>query len=280
MTTLEESYRACRALVRQANSNFAWTFRVLPAEKRRGMEALYAFARRTDDLGDSSEPLDAKRQQLRHWRAEFLDALSGSAADPLLAAVVDTVHRFDIPERHLLEIIDGVECDLSPVTYGTFAELRQYCYLVASAVGLACIRIWGFSNEEVFEPAIECGIAFQMTNILRDLREDAENDRVYLPQEDLVRFGITKLDLLDAKNRPALAELIEFEVARTRQCYEGAAATRQYLSPEGQRIFSLMCDTYRSLFDELARRGPGILRERVRLTWQKKLTIAARSVFA
>jgi 15-cis-phytoene synthase len=280
MTTLAESYRACRALVRQANSNFAWTFRVLPAEKRRGMEALYAFARRTDDLGDSTEPVEIKCQRLTDWRQALLAALAGDASDPLLPALADTARRFAIPERHLLEIVDGVECDLTPVSYATFPDLRRYCYLVASAVGLACIPIWGFTSEAVFEPAIECGVAFQMTNILRDLREDAEQGRVYLPQEDLNHFGITKGDLLAGEDHPGLAELIEFEVARTRQCYEMAAATRRHLSPEGQRIFTLMYETYHSLFEELARRGPGILRERVRLTWQKKLAIAARSVFA
>src|SRR6187551_2563562 len=111
VTTLDASYRACRSLVRRANSNFAWTFRVLPAEKRRGMEALYAFARRTDDLGDSGEPSDSRREQLSRWRESFLAAISGQASDPLLPAVVETVRRFNIPQRYLFEIIDGVERD-------------------------------------------------------------------------------------------------------------------------------------------------------------------------
>jgi len=280
MTTLAESYAACRALVRQANSNFAWTFRVLPAEKRRGMEALYAFARRTDDLGDSSQPVEVKREQIRDWRQHFLAALAGDTSDLLLPAVIDTVQRYRIPEQHLLEIVDGVECDLAPVAYATFANLRQYCYLVASAVGLACVRIWGFTSEAIFEPAIECGIAFQLTNILRDLREDAENGRVYLPQEDLDRFGVARHDLLHAPDDERLHSLIRFELERTRECYDRAAVTAQYLSPEGQRIFSLMFGTYRSLFDELQRRGAGILRERVRLSWRNKLTIAAKGFFA
>jgi phytoene synthase len=279
MTTLDASYRACRTLVRRANSNFAWTFRVLPPAKRRGMEALYAFARRTDDIGDSSEPEKAKRVELSRWRDSFTQALAGAASDPLLPAVIDTIGRFDIPPAYFLEIIDGVQRDLSPIVYSTFAELREYCYLVASAVGLACVHIWGFTSEAVLAPAVECGVAFQLTNILRDLREDAEQGRLYLPVEDLERFDVTIDDLLHATNPAGLTGLFDLEFQRTSAAYERAAKTTEYLSSDGQRIFSLMFRTYRGLFDELQRRGLGILSERVSLGWHAKLAIAARSMF-
>lgn len=278
MTTLDDSYRACRLLVRQANSNFAWTFRVLPTEKRRGMEALYAFARRTDDLGDAQQPVETKQLQLQQWREAFSAALTGDVRDPLLPAVVDTIQCFAIPQRYFVEIIDGVERDLSPIRHATFADLRKYCYLVASAVGLACIHIWGFMSEAVFEPAIECGIAFQMTNILRDLREDADQGRVYLPQEDLAVCGITAEDLLHGSNQPGLDQLLPLEFQRTREAFDRGAETAKYLSADGEQIFSLMFGTYRELFDELQRRGTGILRERTRLSWPTKLAIAARSL--
>lgn len=278
MTTLDDSYRACRTLVRQANSNFVWTFRVLPAPKRRGMEALYAFARRTDDLGDSQQPADARQSQLQQWRESFLAALGGDVRDPLLPAVVDTIRTYAIPQRYLLEIIAGVERDLSPICHATFADLRDYCYLVASAVGLACIHIWGFTNEAIFEPAIECGVAFQMTNILRDLREDAVSGRVYLPHDDLAECGITTQDLLDGSNQPGLEQLLAREFQRTREVYDRGAETENHLSTDGQRIFSLMFGTYRALFEELQRRGSGILRERTRLSWRAKVALAARSL--
>jgi 15-cis-phytoene synthase len=278
MLTLDASYRACRNLVRQANSNFAWTFRVLPPEKRCGMEALYAFARRTDDLGDSHDPNDVKRSRLLLWRESFTDALNGGFNDPLLPAIVDTIRRFGIPQKYCLEIIEGVERDLSPIAHVTFTDLREYCYLVASAVGLACVHIWGFTSEAAFEPAIECGVAFQLTNILRDLREDAEQGRVYLPVEDLQRFNVTLADL-HVSNSTGLSGLLDLEFQRTRECYQRAEETARHLSADGQRIFSLMFRTYRGLFDELQRRGVGILSERVSLGWHAKLAIAARSMF-
>lgn len=277
--TLDASYRACRTLVRKANSNFAWTFRVLPLEKRRGMEALYAFARRTDDIGDSREPAATKRAELLRWREAFAEALAGTSSDPLLPAVVDTIGHFNIPPQYFLEVIDGVQRDLAPIVHATFADLREYCYLVASAVGLACVHIWGFKSAAVFAPAIECGMAFQLTNILRDLHEDAEQGRVYLPAEDLQRCGVTIDDLLHATNPARLAGLLDLEFQRTSDAYERAAETAEHLSPDGQRIFSLMFRTYRGLFEELRRRGVGILSERVSLGWHTKLAIAARSMF-
>lgn len=279
MTTLDASYRACRKLVRRANSNFAWTFRVLPPEKRRGMEALYAFARRTDDIGDSSEPEETKRADLSRWRYSFTEALVRATSDPLLPAVVDTIRRFHIPPRYFLEIMDGVQRDLSPIVHVTFADLREYCYLVASAVGLACVHIWGFTSEAVLAPAVECGVAFQLTNILRDLREDAEQGRVYLPAADLTRCGVTIDDLLNATNPAGLTDLLDLEFQRTSAAYDRAAETAGHLSLDGKRIFSLMFRTYRGLFDELQRRGLGILSERVSLGWHAKLAIAARSMF-
>lgn len=279
VTSLDASYAACRLVASQAASSFPWTFRVLPPEKRRGMEALYAFARKTDDLGDSDAPLESKRLVLRQWRANFLAALTGDTQDSLLPAVADTKRSFGIPLQYLLEIIEGVERDLSPVRYATYADLRQYCYLVASAVGLACVHIWGFKSDAVLKPATECGVAFQMTNILRDLREDARMGRVYLPDEDLEQCGVTRDDLLGTCQPERLNDLLELEFHRTREAFAQAAETARYLSSDGQRIFPLMFDTYRSLFAALERQGSGILKRRVRLAWHVKLAIAARSLF-
>jgi 15-cis-phytoene synthase len=200
-------------------------------------------------------------------------------SDPLLPAVIDTMGRFDIPPQYFLEIIEGVQRDLSPTVHATFADLREYCYLVASAVGLACVHIWGFTSAAVLSPAIECGVAFQLTNILRDLREDAEQGRVYLPSEDLQRFDVTSDDLLHGTNPAGLAGLFDLEFQRTSAAYDEASETAEHLSPDGQRIFSLMFRTYRGLFEELQRRGLGILSERVSLGWHAKLAIAARSMF-
>ncbi|HND55008.1 MAG TPA: squalene/phytoene synthase family protein, partial [Pirellulaceae bacterium] len=192
--SLAESYRWCARTTWRAGSSFYWALWLLPAQRRLAMQALYAFARHTDDLSDDpsddfalgGETTTRRRAALAGWRsaveAAFADpdeAIAGRSPSPLLPAVADTLRRFSIPPRHLLAIIDGVERDLDPVRYQTFAELRSYCELVASAVGLACLKIWGCDAPPATPHAIECGVAFQLTNILRDVGEDLRRGRLY-----------------------------------------------------------------------------------------------------
>jgi phytoene synthase len=169
---LEAGFRASQAVARRAASNFACAFWMLPREQRRGMEALYAFARRSDDIADSHEPLDDRRIALARWRDQLRKALSGRSEDPVLTAVADTVSRFVVPQHLLWRILDGVEMDLNHEDFATYADLRRYCEHVASAVGLACLAIWGCRDDEAILPAADCGVAMQLTNILRDLQED------------------------------------------------------------------------------------------------------------
>ncbi len=202
--SIEASRAFCRQTARRAGSNFHASFFLLSRPKREAMEALYAFMRHTDDLGDSPAPVDARRAALARWRAQVQAALGGAAEpiaasvpsppaeDPfvaLLPALIDAVRRFSIPPVHLLAVLDGVAMDLDGRRYETFDELADYCRHVASAVGLACIHIWGFRGEEALEPARKCGVAFQLTNILRDLKEDTARGRLYLPAEDLRQCG-------------------------------------------------------------------------------------------
>ena len=183
------SYTFCEALARRTAGNFYPAFRVLPPRQRQAMCALYAFMRIADDLSDEPAPLADKQQQLRRWRADFDRAWYGDFCHPIHAALHDTLHTHHIPRTYLDAALDGVEMDLLPVAYRTFADLQLYCYRVASVVGLACIHIWGFRGDQAKGYAEQAGIAFQMTNILRDLGEDAARGRVYLPAEDLKRFG-------------------------------------------------------------------------------------------
>jgi phytoene synthase len=189
----QHSFAACREITRRANSSFPLAFRLLPPHKRRAMSALYAFSRLTDDLTDEPGEAAVQRAKLARWRAAIADALAGRSTHPIHPALHDTVARFAIPPRLLFDIIDGVETDLEPVRFATFADLYPYCYRVASAVGLACVRVWGLRAgatwEEADGPAEAAGVAFQLTNILRDLGEDAARGRVYLPTEELERFG-------------------------------------------------------------------------------------------
>ena len=201
--SLQASYAHCQTLTRQAARNFFYSFLVLPRGKRRAMCALYAFLRETDDIGDSDKPLEVRRAELGAWRESLAAAVAGHAQPPILPALVDTVSRYQIPPQYLYDCIDGVEMDLSDRSYETFADLEAYCYKVASAVGLACIHIWGFRDSSAIEPACQLGVAFQLTNILRDLKEDAQRGRVYLPQEDLRRFNYSREDLFAGRARRA-----------------------------------------------------------------------------
>lgn len=276
--TLIDSYRACRRVVRTSGSNFPWTFYVLPRDKHRGMDALYAFARRTDDIGDSHEELEAKRIRLARWREALAAALHDGCldGDALLPALADAVRQFSIPPNYLFQIIDGVERDLSPGGFQTFSDVTRYCDLVASAVGVACVYIWGYTSEEVFPHAVACGQAFQWTNILRDLREDAERGRVYLPLEDLAAFGLTVEDLRGRGEPARLLPLLERQFARAEAAYLVGKDTARFLSPEGRRVFSLMFGTYLGLFQKLKSCGPRIVEERVRLGFGRKLAVVAR----
>src|SRR5262249_34044205 len=172
-TTLARSYAYCESVARREAGNFYHAFRVLPVPQRRAMCALYAFLRIADDLSDMDGPPAAKRSSLAEWRRGLHQCLSGEYGHPLHAAFHDTVRTSAIPREYLEAVLDGVEMDLTLVSYPTFADLRRYCYRVASAVGLACIHIWGFEDERARTYAEDAGIAFQLTNILRDLGEDA-----------------------------------------------------------------------------------------------------------
>jgi len=301
---LKASYARCQSVSRRAAGNFYYSFLVLPRDKRRAMCALYAFLRHTDDLGDSAEPAEARRAKLSAWRESLAAAFDGkhpsaewlgmSTAQPpgqhntsdessdaaILPAVVDMVTRYHIPREYLYDAIDGVTMDLTDRTYETFAALEEYCYKVASVVGLACIHIWGFTDRAAIEPARRLGVAFQLTNILRDLKEDAERGRVYLPQEDLQRAGYTSDDLALGVRDGRFQGLMRFEIARAEELYERGAPLEFLLSRDSRPAFRAMVGIYRGLLDEIKRRDGDVFTSRVRLSAWRKATIAACSLIA
>jgi len=277
---LAASYALCRQMARRAASNFYYSFRLLPQSLRPAMWALYAFMRRTDDLGDSDQSVDRRRAALGAWRDQLHAALAGRAGEPLLVAVADTVSRYRIPPQHLEAAIDGVEMDLAPVRFRSFAELETYCERVASAVGLACLHVWGFRGAEALEPARQCGIAFQLTNILRDLGEDAARGRIYLPLEDLERFGYSESELLAGRRSTRFRELARFEIARAEQFYRQGAELAAWLAPPGRRIFAAMWHTYHGLLGKIKRCDGDVWTRRIRLSRWQKLRIAAQSFLA
>src|SRR5271170_1806156 len=193
MADLRASYAFCRRIARSRARNFYYSFLLLSREQKNAMCAIYAFMRYSDDI---SEGEGASGEAMVQWRSDLDRALTGDyPSNPLWPAFHDTVKRFEIPHKYFHEMIDGVSSDLQPRQIQTFDELYHYCYQVASVVGLTIIHIFGFDSPEALPLAEKCGIAFQLTNILRDVREDAERGRIYLPQEDLTRFGVTAEDL-------------------------------------------------------------------------------------
>lgn len=302
--SVDDSYDYCQALARRTARNFYYSFLTLSRERRRAMCVLYSFMRVTDDLGDSDRPEPDRAGDLARWRDSLVRALDTSKSDdPVLPALVDVVRRYKVPVKYLLDVIAGVEMDLKPVCFETFDLLSRYCYHVAGAVGLACIHLWGFHDERALEAAVDCGTAFQLTNILRDLGEDAARGRMYLPVEDVVHFGLSREDftplsavVMQASRLPPVqltkgaagtataqksvvsddrfARLMEFEVSRAREFYARARRLDDYLDPPGKPILQTMLRIYGGLLDEIERRHYDVFTRRVELSSGRKLLIA------
>lgn len=277
-SSLFRSYAFCEDLARSQAGNFYPAFRVLPRDQRLSMCALYAFMRIADDLSDEPGEVATKRTQLTQWRLALHEALAGAYSHPSHEALHDTVRRHGIPVQYLEEVIDGVEMDLEPVRFATLAELRLYCYRVASAVGLACIHIWGFSDERAKHYAEQAGLAFQLTNILRDLGEDAARGRIYLPAEDLARFGYDANRLLRGERDEAFRALMRFEIERARGFYEASWPLVPLLSKPGRAVFLTMARTYRALLDVMEQRDFDVFSSRVRVPSWRKFLFALRAL--
>lgn len=279
-TAVGDSYAYCQALARRTGRNFYFSFLTLPRRLFRDMCVLYAFMRHTDDLGDSVElTLPERRRQLAQWRMHLDEALLGSPGESrILPALADVAARHHIPPEYLREVIAGVESDLVPRSFPTFRELSQYCYQVAGAVGLCCIHIWGFRDERALPRAIDCGLAFQLTNILRDLGEDARMGRIYLPEDELERFGYPAIDLRAGVLDERYYRLMQFQVSRAREYYARGTELYDYLSPAGRPVLSAMFRIYAALLKAIERQNYDVFSRRVRVSGPRKLAIAWTSL--
>lgn len=285
LSSLTEAYAYCRQVTRKSSSNFYYAFRLLPSARHNALCALYAFCRFMDDIADqqenavSSSSSDGNRNEklsalLGSWREELRACYAGTPRHPISQALTDTVQRFPIQQEYLAGIIDGVEMDLRRTRYATFDELYEYCYRVASLVGLACIEIFGYRNPSAREYAINLGIAFQLTNILRDVGEDAQRGRIYLPAEDLARFGYAEEELLAGVRSDAFVRLMNFEGERARTYYRAAV---QHLAPEDHRSLvaaEAMRLIYARLLDMLTERHFQVFDTRVTLAPTAKARLA------
>ena len=284
MKTLASDHAACAALLSRSKSSFALPIRLLPAEKRRATTALYAFCRRADDIVDGEEST-LRTEASATQAAAALDAFEldlettlagGRSDDPVIRATVDSVRRFAIPPCYLREVLAGVRMDLHSVGIADVAGLELYCSRVASAVGLAAIHIWGCTSPEAIPAGRLCGLAFQLTNILRDIPEDRARGRVYLPESDFAVTGCSAEELRTGKIGPDFGKLAALEVARADEWFRGARRLDRLLSTDGRIVFRAMYGVYRTIWNSLHASGPLIFVRRV--SPPKPLLVAAALV--
>ncbi len=280
MTPLEQSRLHCEAVARRRAKNFYYAFRLLPAVKRRAMCAVYAFMRECDDISDEPRAGGpaAARKALGDWRSQLAQALDGGAPPhPVWPAFAESVHRFRMPGHIFHEMIDGVSSDLEPREIRTFEQLSRYCYLVASVAGLATIHVFGFRDPEAPELAAQCGIAFQLTNIIRDVREDALAGRIYLPLEDRERFGVREQDLRRAALSEPLRELLAFEARRARDYYQASRPLIAMVDADSRNALWALIEVYSRLLAKMEARRFEVLAERVSLSGWEKAGVALRA---
>jgi len=276
MNAIDRSYEYCIKVARSRAKNFYYSFVLLSAQQRKAMCAIYAFMRYCDDLSD--EP-GATQAAIERWRGELSEALQGRfSGHPVWPAFHHTVRRFGIPHEYFFSMIDGVSSDLEPHRIETFDELYRYCYQVASVVGLTIIHIFGFDTRSALPLAEKCGVAFQLTNILRDIREDAEKGRIYLPAEDLRRFGVPESDLRAGKRNDAFLKLMQFEAARARSYYVESAPLLDLIHPRSRPSLWALISIYSRLLERIEARNYDVFAHRVRLPLWEKSWIVVRAL--
>ncbi|HXM41659.1 MAG TPA: phytoene/squalene synthase family protein [Bryobacteraceae bacterium] len=276
MTALEASYAHCRRVARTRARNFYYAFVLLSREQRNAMCAVYAFMRYCDDLSDDP---GANRAAIEQWRVALDEALAGrGGAHPVLPAFHDTVNRYRIPPRYFHEMVDGVASDLEPRRFENFEQLYRYCYQVASTAGLTTIHILGFDSPDALPLAEKCGIAFQLTNILRDLREDAVRDRIYLPAEDLARFRVTEDDIRAGVRTPEFIDLMDFEAGRARQYYKESQPLLGLVHRRSRASLGALIAIYSRLLDRIERSNYDVFTRRISLPAWEKCWIVLRAL--
>lgn len=280
---LEESYAYCRRVARTRARNFYYSFVLLPPARRNAMCAMYAFMRYSDDLSDEAGPRDPStvRGVLQRWRLDLDRALAGDyGTHPAWPALHDSVRRYGIPRTYLHEMIDGVSSDLEPRQFQTFDELRAYCHQVAGVVGLTIIHILGFESPEAIERAEKCGLAFQLTNILRDIREDAGRGRIYLPREHLDRFGVRPTDLTAGVRSPEVLSLLRYEASLARAHYQEAWPLVDLVSRSTRPSLWALIQIYYRLLGRIEESEFDVFARRIRLPAWEKAGIVLRAAAA
>lgn len=268
----------CRDKAAKSGSSFYYSFLFLPAPKRDAIMALYAFCREVDDAVDEiSDPLVAA-QTLAWWREEVSRTFSGQATHPVGKALADTLQDFELHEEYFHEIIDGMEMDLTEHRYPAYKNLALYCHRVASVVGLLSAQIFGFSDRQTLKFAEKLGLAFQLTNIIRDVREDAERGRIYLPQDEMQQFNVSEQSILALQQSNELTRLLQFQAKRAEQFYQQAMELLPEQDRYQQSTALIMAEIYRETLQEIARENFQVMKQRTSLTPLRKLWLAWRTL--
>ncbi|HEX8986525.1 MAG TPA: presqualene diphosphate synthase HpnD [Rhodocyclaceae bacterium] len=265
----------CEQKASASGSSFYYSFLFLPRRRRQAITALYAFCREVDDAVDECSDAGVARAKLAWWRGELAALYAGAPTHPVTQALAVSLQHFALPQEQLGEIIDGMEMDLGVVRYPDFKALQLYCYRVASVVGLLAAEIFGYRDRRTLKYAHDLGLAFQLTNIVRDVGEDARRGRIYLPQDEMARFGVTEADILASRSSEGFRELMAFQAQRARDYYDRALAELPRLDRRRQVAGLIMAAIYRTTLEEIVRDGYRVLTHRLSLPPLRKLWIAA-----
>lgn len=264
----------CQQKAARSGSSFYYSFLFLPPERRRAIISLYAFCRELDDVVDECSDPELARTKLRWWRSQVDRIYSGIPEHPVAQALTTTTRAYRLPQQLLEEFIQGMEMDLNQRRYANFPALKQYCFRAAGVVGLMSAEIFGYENPATLEYAEKLGLAFQLTNIIRDVGEDARRDRIYLPVDELARFNVSAGDILQCRESPGFQQLMEYQIERAQGYYRDAFAALPPVDRKSQRAGLVMAAIYQALLNEIRRDSSRVLTQRISLTPLRKLWIA------
>jgi len=278
-TDVELGYRESREITRREAKNFYYAFLTLPQERRRAIYVAYAFCRFCDDAVDTAESADQKTAMLQNLHDGLRDAYSGNTSDPLFLALADVADKHDIPEEYFKQVIYGVESDLTKVRYQDFEELRGYCYQVASVVGLICLQIFGYKDDAAREYAVDLGLAMQLTNIARDVQEDLDMGRIYLPQDEIARFGYSEDALEAGIVNESFIDLMRFQAERARSYFDSGFKLLPYLSPRSRACPAVMGQLYSKVLQRIEASDFDVFQRRISLSKSEKIRVTAQTWF-
>ena len=269
----------CQDKTAKSGSSFYYSFLFLPKKKRLAITALYAFCREVDDIADAEMDNKIKLVKLEWWRSEIESLFTGTVNHPVTQALVTPIHDFNLDKKYFLEIIDGMEMDLKTVRFNNFEELNLYCYRVAGVVGLLSASIFGFKDPQTLEYAKKLGLALQLTNIIRDVYEDSLRNRLYLPLDELKKFGVTEKDIFNRKDTKSFHKLMRFHAERAHQCYREAFDALPLQDRYNQKTGTIMAAIYENTLNEMESDKLQVLKHKVVIPTPRKVIIALKTFF-